>query len=60
MFVATLFMVLSGCSTLTVSEALKSMNKDLDKSALTRSDYYEKLADNYFEQNKYENGNDTS
>lgn len=53
MFVATLFMVLSGCSTLTVSEALKSMNTDLDKSALTRSDYYEKLADNYFEQNKY-------
>lgn len=53
MFVATLFMVLSGCSTLTVSESLKSMNTDLDKSALTRSDYYEKLADNYFEQNKY-------
>jgi tetratricopeptide (TPR) repeat protein len=53
MFVATLFMLLSGCSTLTVNEALKSMNTDLDKSALTRSDYYEKLADNYFEQNKY-------
>lgn len=53
MFVATLFMVLSGCSTLTVNEALKSMNTDLDKSALTRSDYYKKLADNYFEQNKY-------
>lgn len=53
MIVAALFMVLSGCSTLAVNEALKSMNTDLDKSALTRSDYYEKLADNYFEQNKY-------
>lgn len=53
MLVATLFAVLSGCSTLAVNETLKSMNTDLDKAALTRSDYYEKLAHNYFEQNKY-------
>jgi tetratricopeptide (TPR) repeat protein len=53
MFVATLFVAATGCSTLTVNEALKSMNTDLDKAVLTRSDYYKKLADNYFEQNKY-------
>ncbi len=48
------FVLLAGCSTLNVNEALNSMNTDLDKKALTLSDYYLKLANNYFEQNKYD------
>ncbi len=53
MFVATLFALLSGCATMAKNDSLKSMNTDLDKTTLSRSDYYEKLADNYIEQNKY-------